>query len=326
MLATAVPAFFLGTLASLYAGLANCQHPNDHSNDVVLERRIQERIKQIERNILKLRENEIEQEVRARLQLEGCGNRPRSNAVPDQGGHPSSSALFDPQKLGKYAVFMAQTPKANLTALLDLGVPLDLPSEGAENALILYSRTNTIPNGLKDMHGIPELPSSQALENCDTLNIILTPMPSSKHCVAMIPQYQSYQIQKWMRLSTDRKLDSKAPLQMVGRGMQENGRNAFKPPKEVDHRKNWDMLKNYVDSLDSVLNELKPILEKIAKDNTVIVSVVNFGQAELLLNFVCSAHNRGLDLSNMIVFTTDEESTELARSMGLTAYFDQRVR
>ena len=52
--------------------------------------------------------------------------------------------------------------------------------------------------------------------------------------------------------------------------------------------------------------------------------VCNFGQAELLMNFVCSAKSRGLDVSNILVFTTDQETTDLVTALGLTAYYDQR--
>lgn len=44
-----------------------------------------------------------------------------------------------------------------------------------------------------------------------------------------------------------------------------------------------------------------------------------------MLNFACSAHSRGLDTSNILVFATDQESKELAESVGLTAYHDHRV-
>lgn len=43
------------------------------------------------------------------------------------------------------------------------------------------------------------------------------------------------------------------------------------------------------------------------------------------MNFACSARARGLDISNILVFATDEETKELAEGVGLTAYFDKRV-
>ena len=43
------------------------------------------------------------------------------------------------------------------------------------------------------------------------------------------------------------------------------------------------------------------------------------------MNFACSARARGLDISNVLVFATDEETKELAEGVGLAAYFDKRV-
>lgn len=57
----------------------------------------------------------------------------------------------------------------------------------------------------------------------------------------------------------------------------------------------------------------------------VIVMVCNHGQSELLMNFVCSAKSRNLDLGSVLVFATDEETKELAEGLGLAAFFDKTV-
>jgi hypothetical protein len=67
-----------------------------------------------------------------------------------------------------------------------------------------------------------------------------------------------------------RELNSKYPLEPVSRGHQSNGREQFMPPKAVDTRRNWDMLRTYLNSVDDVLDELKPMVQKIATKNTVI--------------------------------------------------------
>lgn len=53
--------------------------------------------------------------------------------------------------------------------------------------------------------------------------------------------------------------------------------------------------------------------------------VCNHGQSELLMNFVCSAKSRNLDLGSVLVFATDEETKELAEGLGLAAFFDKTV-
>jgi hypothetical protein len=59
--------------------------------------------------------------------------------------------------------------------------------------------------------------------------------------------------------------------------------------------------------------------------NYSFLEVCNFGQSELLLNFACNARAKGLDIGNVLVFATDQETKTLAESVGLTAYFDERV-
>jgi hypothetical protein len=129
-----------------------------------------------------------------------------------------------------------------------------------------------------------------------------------------------------MRIDGLGRLDKTWPLQYVSRGHQSNGRDQNGPPSIQDTHKQWDMLRGYLDSIHDVLEDLRPIVEKIAVQNTIIVMVCNFGQSELLMNFVCSAKARGFDISNILVFATDQETLDLAESIGLSAYFDRRVR
>ena len=103
-------------------------------------------------------------------------------------------------------------------------------------------------------------------------------------------------------------------------------RQEFRPPNAVQQNKMMELLSLYLKNLEDVKAELSEILKRIAVDNTVIVMVCNFGQSELLVNFVCAAHARGFDISNVIVFTTDQETDDLARGLGLTTYYDHRVR
>jgi hypothetical protein len=54
--------------------------------------------------------------------------------------------------------------------------------------------------------------------------------------------------------------------------------------------------------------------------------VTNFGQAQLLVNFVCSARARGLDISRLLLFATDRETSKLAESLGIPVFLDEAVR
>lgn len=245
--------------------------------------------------------------------------------------HANHADLFPAEAVGRFAVAMARTSKQDFVSALDLGVPLDPPSAGSEDVLLLYQHPKAVPeNDNHDHSTIPHLDMPEAIGKCDFLNILLTDHSGNRNqCIAIVPQYESYHLQKWMRINTDEKgqLDSNSKLQMVSRGYKPNGANEFEPPAlATDTRKHWAMLLQFLQTVDDVLAELKPILEKIAIDNTVIVMTCNFGQAQLLMNFVCAAQSRKLDISNVIVFTTDQETTDLAHALGLTAYYDHRVR
>ncbi len=86
-----------------------------------------------------------------------------------------------------------------------------------------------------------------------------------------------------------------------------------------------EILLNYLTNFDEIQGKLAMILYEVAKNNSVIVSTVNEGQSELLINFVCSARSRGLDISNLIVFPTDLYSKNLAEEMGLATFYSEEV-
>lgn len=230
---------------------------------------------------------------------------------------------------------MSSMSKDEFSAKFDMGVPLDQVKEGEDNVLLLYSSEKALPKTNKKsaadavhLHTpVPQLAVDDALEHCDELHVVLTDQTNRKQCVALVPQFESFHIQKWMRVDGHGgKLDHSENHKYVSRGYQSNGREKFRPPEPKHTKKFWDMLGPYIESMDEVLGNLKPILEKVANEkNQLIVMVCNMGQSELLMNFVCSVKARGLDYSQVLVFATDKETKELAESMGLTAYFDEIV-
>jgi hypothetical protein len=235
--------------------------------------------------------------------------------------------LFPTMTVGRFAAAMSRIDRSEFVKLYDPGVPLDPSTDGASQVLLVYANAKVTPTSMTNYNEIPELSAQEALEHCDQMHVALLDHGVRNQCLALVPQYESFHLQNWMRMSNKTgELDKSADFRLVSRGHKTNGRNEFDPPALVESRKHWKMLQQYFDSVDDVLAELRPILAKIAQHNTVVVMVVNFGQSELLLNFVCAARSRNLDLSNIIVFTTDQEATDLANGMGLTTYFDQRVR
>ena len=97
-------------------------------------------------------------------------------------------------------------------------------------------------------------------------------------------------------------------------------------PKSNNIDQHQEIMLAYLTNIKQIRNELSQILKKIAIDNTVIVSTVNQGQSELLMNFICSSRSRGFDLGNLLVFPTDVFSKNLAEGMGVSTYYSEQVR
>lgn len=269
-----------------------------------------------------------------------------------------------PTGVSSFAAGMAVLPREEFAKKFDVGVPLDIPNARNEQVVLLYSGKDSLPtsDAEKTLQAtsnsqIPLMDSVDvATENCDMVNLILAQPNDKRQCFAVMGQFRSYHIQKFMRLpeKAGERLDPSAPLRLVNRGAQTSGRLSAKAPTKEETAEYWVSLTKYLQTLDHVLEELKPLAEKVAKENTgkrcrtgtammacptevglshemafnflVIVMVCNLGQSELLLNFVCAAKSRGIDLSAVLVFATDPETKELAEGLGLTAFYDEVVR
>jgi hypothetical protein len=251
--------------------------------------------------------------------------------------------------MSKYLAGATRTSKTDFFDYLDLGVPMDPEHAGDSQVLILHQRSQALPTRFQDYsEPIPFFETAQeSLEHCDMLNVLLTDHSGSRNqCLAIVPQYESYVLQKYMRIpSTDvphrpilpgngkpsnNLLSKDLPLRMVGRGMSDKGKDEFSPPTDMNMKVHMEMMSTYFAALPQSLKELEPILKNIVSRSegggkTITIMVSNFGQSELLVNFVCAARSRGLDISSILVFATDVETKELAEHLGLAAFYDERV-
>eukprot|EP00978_Attheya_sp_CCMP212_P010841 scaffold26338_cov49-Attheya_sp.AAC.10 len=227
------------------------------------------------------------------------------------------------------AAGIAQVDKTELFAAFDNGFPESHGiNRGSEEAFILYSGTPAMPTDAKlqrkiiydDGVGVPVTDVAKATENCETLNFVTTQAyRGAAQCLVIAGHYESYHVRKWMRKKPGEE------LQLVGRGYQGAAKpDEFTPPKERALALNRERLQKYLNTLKDLEQDLKPILKRIAKRKTVIVMVCNKGQSDLLMNFVCSSKARGFDISQILLFATDDETQKLATSLGLESYFDKR--
>jgi hypothetical protein len=246
---------------------------------------------------------------------------------------PSTPSASMPDSMSNLFVGMGRVNRDEFFRKYDLGVPVDPSEKGNEEIMLLYSQ-KSLPKPWDALENtqdtmIPLYNATEATENCQIMKMILTEPNKEQHCLAIMGQWESYHVHKWMRLaaSDEKKIvknkdamqDTNA-LRYVSRGHQSDGR--FQPlpiPKQSKHL--WASLSEYFSTVGETLERLRPIAKKVAGDgNSIVVLVCNLGHSEMLLNFACASRKRGLDISKVLVFATDEETKELAESVGLTVF------
>ncbi|KAL7466260.1 hypothetical protein ACHAXS_006550 [Conticribra weissflogii] len=232
-------------------------------------------------------------------------------------------------------------------ALILYSNPQSLPREWPIRHEAIFGKSSLKKNGVSSGRDIGNARNlTSALSNCDTLNVIFPDSgcnrPSEKRtCLAVIGDFESYHKNRWSRIPQPPQkgypspfkipmMNSSIPLRHVGRISIENeGMDEFPaPPMQIFEKKgtvyeHWKSLKNFLENVDSVLNDIAAVVSKTVQENTVVVMTVNQGQSELLANFVCSARSRGFDVSNVIVFPMDIASKKLADGFGLANYYDE---
>jgi len=234
----------------------------------------------------------------------------------------SSYQRFSPG-MGMFATGAAFTKKEEFMKTFDYGYPLDNFGRNSESDVLMLYNSASVPWSISEASpadGLPYIKDPlEATAQCQQMNVVL----SNSACLAIMWQYESFHVQRWIRTKKDPSV-----LTPVGRGRDSRGGDGdqFSPPSIENTQKHWKMLRDYLESVEELVNNLRPITEKIKRENTIIVMVCNHGQSPLLLNFACSCRARGLDISNILLFATDRQTLELAESLGMTAYFDEKVR
>ena len=189
-------------------------------------------------------------------------------------------------------------------------------SSDDEEALLVYNSEDAFPSNHKSHGQLDPISNvSATLENCDVLNVqfIHNSFPMCTIYIPALRNIPSYHVQKWMR-GDDRK------MQHVGSLTTPSGVNKFDLPRyQPVIRKHWQDLRIFFENVDTILQDVNAIIKERfetldVEDNTVIVMTVNRGDADLLMNFLCSAKSRGLDIQRILVFVADKETQEFIES------------
>jgi Nucleotide-diphospho-sugar transferase len=257
----------------------------------------------------------------------------------------SSNHTIFPQSISGMFLGASTVRRDNFIQEYDVGVPWNEPKPGATDVLLLYGSESSLPTNYYDnkFRGNLDTTDSKrspirasynsavdATVNCHTMKVILTEPNTQNECIAIVPQWESFHVQNFMRIIPGKNKTkgqphfSRAyPLRLVSRKDTLSGKSTAQIPMAYQSKKYWPMLIDYLEKLPSTLERLKPIAEHVAtasQGKAIVVMVCNFGQSELLLNFICSATARGLDLSSVLLFATDNDTSLLAKSFGITVF------
>jgi len=291
-------------------------------------------------------------------------NNNNNNEAQTQTIKPFHAEAFSKKHTGTFASGMQLVDRKEFAETFDTGVPLDQDTVGNNKVLLLYSDKSAFPdthnnhNNNNNYHPTVR----EATANCNNLHVLLTQADSrTRQCIAVVGQYESYHVQKFMRVDPTLKkggIDPSLPLSYVARGYQQNGRKSHKVPTLAQSKQHWKNLVEYLQTLLAtnannttkgkgensintdgngnsnsnvgVIESLTPVLKEVASHNdhnTVIVMVCNFGQSELLLNFICNARAKGFGdiLRNVFVFATDQETQDLAEHLGIASVYIESI-
>jgi hypothetical protein len=235
-----------------------------------------------------------------------------------------------PDTLNDLFVGSATVPRDDFIKIYDIGVPWDEATRGSKDILLLYSSESSLPNDHANRGGgsssVFYKAALNATANCNTMKVVLTKPKQEKVCFAVVAQWDSFHVHNFMRLKAEddisdgRPFQADYPLRYVSRRHELSGKS-LKFPLSYQTRRYWLMLIDYLQKLESTMERLQPIARDVAGGgNTVVVMVCNFGQSELLFNFVCSARARRLDLSHVLLFATDSDIADLAKSLGIAVF------
>ena len=289
---------------------------------------------------------EVEAEVLRRLKLQQkedtIKGETRNNKEKDTKKKADEHERRFPKTVSKIAYGSALVGKNEFIQNFDYGIPKP-PSKrehekdpGKDDVLLLYGSKKSLPDdniGIVHTNDgsseIPHLSAMDATKNCAVMNVIYTDTHGGEdQCMAIVGNYESYHIQRWLRFDGTN-VDKSIPLHAVGRGVQSNGQNKFDAPSDRYALQNQALLEIYFNQLEETLATLTPIAASCAgDDNTVIVMVCNTGQSDLLINFFCSADARGFgDIvrKKLLIFATDEGVLEIAKGLGVNVFYDEKV-
>jgi hypothetical protein len=227
--------------------------------------------------------------------------------------------------VSKFASGAVRTSRDDFLKEFDYGLPLPLFNDqhnpGISEVLMLYGegvKNITRAESKEGSELFPVVSVEEATAQCNDVTVMhVKQLHGEKYypCLAVVAGYGNHQLLRWKRDKASGK------FQRIGL----KGRYMRIPEQDVEenHR---ESIERFLHHMDVALEELRPIVERIEKENTVVVMCINKGYVPMLMNFVCSSKSRNIDLSSVLVFATDQDSFDAAKKLGLEAFHTAEVR
>jgi len=246
-------------------------------------------------------------------------------------------SLF-PKSMNKLVTDIAILPRKQFARELDVGYALDKKQEGNEQVLLLYANQTSSSSSLQSFS------VRDAKERCKAIKVVLTdPDPKKQECIAIMGQWSSYHVHKFKRKKIKKQKKKDAELLEDADGAEkgeetENDKYEFKYsparrtilPTADQQEANRRILLLYLSSYPAALEKLKPIAELASRGGSndgkkmpITVLLSNYGQSRFLINYICAARARNIDVSRVLLFATDKETYKLGKSMGLAVFYDE---
>jgi len=258
-------------------------------------------------------------------------------------------SLF-PSSMSKLVTDMGIVSRKQFARVFDTGYALDKKKKegGNDKVLLLYADpegNKTVANG-EDIEFSPlieELSVDDVARQCKTVKVVLTDAnPKNRECIAIQGQWSSSHVHKFKRKKIKRTKSERDRDKELGIDSDEDedlytfryspGRKSMILPTADQQEANRRILLMYLKYYPDALEKLRPIAELASRGGTmegdkmpVIVLLSNYGQSKFLLNYVCSARARGIDLSRVVLFATDKETHKLGLSLGLAVFYDEMI-
>lgn len=258
-----------------------------------------------------------------------------------------------PSSMNKLVTGMGIISRKQFARVFDTGYVLDKKNKkekGNDKVLLLYANpegnnhTRAGADG-KDVQSSPslhELSVDDVARQCKTVKVVLIdPKPDNGECIAIQGQWASNHVHKFKRKKIKKTTSEKE--RKVGLGIDNEdeqdlyaykysaGRQMMLPTadqQEANRRILLLYLKHYPDALE----RLRPIAELASRGGSmdgdkmpIIVLLSNWGQSKFLMNYVCTARARGIDLSRVLLFATDKDTYGLGQDLGLAVFYDETI-